>query len=77
MKEMYSENMKSRKCIVTQDIERTAPSWLAVRMGPQVSIIYKIIDGAVKVKGVSINHEVAEIGDAICFDGKRLSVERR
>lgn len=46
-------------------------------MGPQVSIIYKIIDGAVKVKGVSINHEVAEIGDAICFDGKRLSVERR
>ena len=51
-----------------------APDWLAARINYGV---YCIIDGAEKLKGVRIDGRMAEIGDTISFDGKRLSVERR
>ena len=54
-----------------------APGWLSVRIdGQNVKLLYHPVDGAVQMKGVKVNHEVAEIGDIIVYDGKRLSVER-
>lgn len=62
---------------VRSDAERMAPSWLSVRIdGENVKLLYHIIDGAVQMKGVKVNHEVAEIGAVIIFDGKRLSVKK-
>ena len=55
-----------------------APNWLSVRINNDtIRFIYEIVDGAVKLKGVRIGHEMAQIGDTIRFNGKRLSVERR
>lgn len=68
----------SEKYIVTKDIDMLAPTWLAEytrrRSG---SIRYTNRDGHAEVKGVRIGDELAQIGDAIIYDGKRLSVERR
>ena len=58
---------------VTEDADMLAPKWLASR----VDFIYRIIDGAGKLKGVKIGHETAQIGDVVSYDGKRLSVERQ
>lgn len=64
--------------IVTEDADVLAPDWLATRINySSVKIIYYLSDGAEKLKGVRINDQIAEIGDTISFDGKRLSVERR
>ena len=64
--------------IVTEDADMLAPEWLATRINySSVKIIYYLSDGAEKLKGVRINDQIAEIGDTISFDGKRLSVERR
>lgn len=55
-----------------------APRWLADRIDyTTIKFIYRIIDGAVKLREVRIGNEVAEIGDYVLFDGRRLSVERR
>lgn len=64
--------------IVTEDADVLAPDWLATRINySSVKIIYYLSDGAEKLKGVRIDGQIAEIGDTISFDGKRLSVERR
>lgn len=64
--------------IITKDVDMLAPKWLAVRINyTTIKFVYHIIDGAEKLKGVKIGDKVAKIGDTICFDGKRLSVERR
>lgn len=63
---------------VTKDADMLAPEWLAARINySSVKIIYYLSDGAEKLKGVRINGQIAEIGDTISYDGKRLSVERR
>lgn len=64
--------------IVTEDADMLAPDWLAARINyTSIKFVYHLIDGAEKLKGVRINGQIAEIGDTISFDGKRLSVERR
>ena len=64
--------------IVTKDADMLAPDWLAARINyTNVKFVYYLSDGAEKLKGVRINDQIAEIGDTISFDGKRLSVERR
>lgn len=63
---------------VTKDADMLAPKWLAVRINyTTIKFIYVIDDEISKLKGVRIGNETARIGDTICFDGKRLSVERR
>lgn len=63
---------------VTKDADMLAPDWLALRINYiSIKFVYHLIDGAEKLKGVRINGQIAEIGDTISFDGKRLSVERR
>ena len=55
-----------------------APKWLAVRINyTSIKFVYHLIDGAEKLKGVRINDQIAEIGNTISFNGKRLLVERR
>ena len=64
--------------IVTKDVDILAPSWLSERIERGIAtILYRTRDGHAEVKGVRIKNEVAEIGDTILYDGKRLSVERR
>ena len=69
--------MKQRY-IVTENADMLAPKWLAARINyTNIKFMYYLADGAEKLKGVRINDQIAEIGDTISFDGKRLSVERR
>ena len=69
MKERYT---------VTEDIDILAPLWLALQIEKHLAtVLYRYRDGHAEVKGVRIRNEVAEIGDTILYDGKRLSVERR
>lgn len=64
--------------IVTKDADMLAPEWLAARINyASIKFVYHLVDGAVQMKGVKVNYEVAEIGDVIVYDGKQLSVERR
>lgn len=66
------------KYIVTKDADMLAPKWLIGRIDYKTVKFLRVIrDGAEVLKGVKINDQTAEIGDTICFDGKRLSVERR
>lgn len=66
------------KYILTKDADMLAPNWLADRMDYKtVKFLYGIRDGAEVLKGVRVNDQTAKIGDVVCFDGKRLSVERR
>lgn len=70
--------MRIAKWIVNKDADRLEPKWLTARINyATVKFIYSIKDGASRLKGVRIDEEIAEIGDTICFDGKRLFVERR
>lgn len=67
-----------RTYTVTRDADMLAPEWLTVRINyTTIKFVYRIIDGHETLKGVRIGEDVAEIGDKILFDGKRLSVERR
>lgn len=67
-----------QKYKITKDADMLAPNWLAYRINYKtVKFLYGEKDGAVKLKGVKINGKTAKIGDSVCFDGKRLSVERR
>ncbi len=63
---------------VTEDADRLAPDWLAARINyTTIKLIFVIRDGAETLKGVRVGEEIAKIGDSVCFDGKRLSVERK
>ena len=62
---------------VTEYADMLAPDWLAARINyTSIKFVYYLSDGAEKLKGVRINGQMAEIGDTISFDGKRLSVEK-
>lgn len=70
--------MQVHRYIVSKDSDMFAPIWLAKRINyGSIKFLYKIVDGASKLKGVRINDEVAEIGDIITFDGRKLGIERR
>lgn len=62
---------------VTEYADMLAPDWLAARINyTSIKFVYYLSDGVEKLKGVRINGQIAEIGDKISFDGKRLSVEK-
>lgn len=64
--------------VVTKYADVLAPNWLADRINYKtVKFLYVIRNGIEILKGVKINDQTAKIGDTVCFDGKRLSVERR
>lgn len=63
---------------ITKDADMLAPKWLAVRIDYKtIKFLYVVHDGAEILKGVRIGYDTAKIGDTICFDGKRLYIERR
>ena len=64
---------------VTKDADILAPSWLSERIERGIaSILYRTRDGHAEVKGVRVKgDDVAQIGDTIMFNGRRISVERR
>ena len=67
-----------QKYTVTKDTDMLDPNWQTGRIDyKMVKFLYGICDGAEALKGVKINDQTAKIGDVVCFDGKRLSVERR
>jgi len=67
-----------QKYIITKDADMLAPNWLADRINYKtVKFMYVIRDGAEVLKGVKVNDQTAKIGDVVCFDSKRLFVERR
>lgn len=67
-----------RKYKITKDADMLAPNWLADRIDYKtVKFLYSIRDGTEILKGVKINDQTAKIGETVCFDGKRLSVEMR
>lgn len=72
-------SMKSEQhYTVTKDADRLAPNWLASRINYKtIKFIYRDKDGHAELKGVKIGDEVAQIGDTVQFNGRRLSVERR
>ena len=64
--------------VVTREADMLAPKWLAIRINyTSVKFLYRNRDGAAILKGVRINDQTAKIGDVVCFDGKRLYIERR
>lgn len=70
--------MQVHRYTVSKDSDIFASPWLAKRINyGSIKFLYKIIDGASRLKGVRINDEVAEIGDIITFDGRKLGIERR
>ena len=70
--------MQVYRYAVSKDSDIFAPPWLAKRINYRsIKFLYKIIDGVSRLKGVRINDEVAEIGDIITFDGRKLGIERR
>ena len=64
---------------VTKDVDILAPSWLSERIKRGIAtILYRTRDGHAEVKGVRVKgDDVAQIGDTIMFNGRRISVERR
>ena len=72
-------SMKSEQhYTVTKDADRLAPNWLAMRINYKtIKFIYRNNDGHAELKGVKIGDEVAQIGDTVQFNGRRLSVGRR
>ncbi len=70
--------MKLQCYKISKDADMLAPNWLTDRINYKtVKFLYGIRDGAETLKGVRINDQTAKIGDTICFDGKRLHIERR
>lgn len=59
---------------IIKDADRLAPNWLASRINYKTN---RDKDGHAELKGVKIGDEVAQIGDTVQFNGRRLSVERR
>ncbi len=64
---------------VTKDVDILEPSWLSERIEKGIAtILYRTRDGHAEVKGVRVKgDDVAQIGDTIMFNGRRISVERR
>lgn len=63
---------------ITKDADMLAPEWLTARIDcREIKFIYRIVDGASRLKGVRIHGKMAKIGDTLSFDGRRISVEKR
>lgn len=63
---------------LTADSDMIAPTWLNERLGkPSARFVYYIYDGVLKLRGVRIGNDIAEIGETIVLDSNGLSIERR
>ena len=54
-----------------------APSWLADRIDYKtIKFLYVLVDGTEVLKGLKVNGQIAEIGDAVVLAGDRIVVEK-
>ena len=54
-----------------------APRWLADRINYKtIKFLYVLVDGAEVLKGLKVNGQIAEIGDAVVLAGDRIVVEK-
>ena len=54
-----------------------APSWLADRINYKtIKFLYVLVDGTEVLKGLKVNGQIAEIGDAVILTGDRIVVEK-
>lgn len=54
-----------------------APSWLADRIDYKtIKFLYVLVDGTEVLKGLKVNGQIAEIGDAVILAGDRIVVEK-
>ena len=54
-----------------------APSWLADRIDYKaIKFLYVLVDGAEVLKGLKVNGQIADIGDAVVLTGDRIMVEK-
>ena len=54
-----------------------APSWLADRIDYKtIKFLYVLVDGAEALKGLKVNGQIAEVGDAVVLAGDRIVVEK-
>ena len=69
--------MKERRHIITRESNMLAPSWLADRINYKtIKFLYVLVDGAEALKGLKINGQIAEIGDAVVLADDRIVVEK-
>ena len=69
--------MKERRYIITRESSMLAPSWLADRIDYKtIKFLYVLVDGAEVLKGLKVNGQIAEIGDAVVLAGDRIVVEK-
>ena len=62
---------------ITKDSDMLAPSWLADRIDYKtIKFLYVLVDGAEVLKGLKVNEQIAEIGDAVVLAGDRIMVEK-
>ena len=62
---------------ITKDSDMLAPSWLADRINYKtIKFLYVLVDGAEVLKGLKVNGQIAEIGDAVVLAGDRIVVEK-
>ena len=54
-----------------------APSWLADRIDYKtIKFLYVLVDGTEVLKGLKVNGQIAEVGDAVVLTGDRIVVEK-
>ena len=54
-----------------------APSWLADRIDYKtIKFLYVLVDGTEVLKGLKVNGQIAEVGDAVVLAGDRIVVEK-
>ena len=62
---------------ITKDSDMLAPSWLADRIDYKtIKFLYVLVDGTEVLKGLKVNGQIAEIGDAVVLAGNRIVVEK-
>lgn len=62
---------------ITKDSDMLAPSWLADRIDYKtIKFLYVLVDGTEVLKGLKVNGQIAEIGDAVVLAGDRIVVEK-
>ena len=69
--------MEERRHIITRESSMLAPSWLADRINYKtIKFLYVLVDGTEVLKGLKVNGQIAEIGDAVVLAGNRIVVEK-
>ena len=54
-----------------------APSWLADRIDYKtIKFLSVLVDGTEVLKGLKVNGQIAEVGDAVVLAGDRIVVEK-